>query len=75
MPKRDVWQITAYGERNVESWAQQIKGFTEKKPDWIADFRACSAPEAEFDDDLRCEFYITEETVRWALKIATNTLR
>jgi hypothetical protein len=46
---------------------------TEKRPDWVADFKAHSDPEAEFDDDFHYEYYITEETVRWALKIATKT--
>lgn len=73
MPEHGIWQITEHGERNVESWAQRVKKFTEDRPDWIADFKAHSDPEAEFDDDFHSEYYITEETVRCALKIATKT--
>lgn len=47
---------------------------TEKRPDWVADFKAHSDPEADYDDDFHYEYYITEETIQWALKIATKTL-
>ena len=72
MPEHGVWQITEHGEREVEVWAQRVKEMTEKRPDWVADFKAHSDPEAEFDDDFHYECYITEEAVRWALKIATK---
>lgn len=74
MPEHGVWQITEHGEREVETWAQRVKEMTEKRPDWVADFTVHSDPEAEFEDDFYYEYYITEETVRWALKIAIKTL-
>lgn len=70
--EHDAWRISEHGEREVEAWAQRVKDTTEKWPDWVADFKAHSGPYAEFDDDFHYEYYITEETVRWALKIATK---
>lgn len=74
MPEHGIWQLTEHGEREVEAWAQRVKEMSEKQPDWAADLRAHSDPEAEFDDDFHYEYYITEQTVRWALKIASKTL-
>lgn len=65
-----VWQINEHGEQNVEAWAKRVKEMSEKRPDWVADFKAHSDPKAEFDDDFHYEYYITEETIRWGLKIA-----
>lgn len=74
MPERGVWQITEHGEHEVEAWAQRVQKMAEERPDWVADLRSHSDPEAEFDDDFHYEYYITEETIRWALKIAAKTL-
>ena len=75
MPEHGIWQITEYGEREVEAWAQRVKKMTESKPNWTADFKAHSNPEVEFDEDFHYEYYITEETVRCAIQIATDTLK
>jgi hypothetical protein len=48
---------------------------TESRSDWVADFKAQSDPEAEFDDEFHYEYYITEATVRWSLKIAEDTIK
>ncbi len=74
MPEWGIWEITELGERDVESWAQRIKQTTDSKPDWVADFKARSNPEAEFEDHFHYEYYITEETVRWGIKIAAGKL-
>jgi restriction endonuclease Mrr len=73
MPERGIWQITEAGERDIEAWAQRVKKTTESKADWTADFKAHSDLEAEFSEEFHYEYYITEETVKWALKIAANT--
>lgn len=73
MPRHGVWEITEEGEKDVEAWAQRMKGVVEKRPDWQKDFRANA--EAELNDEAHYEFYITEETVQWGLKIAANALR
>ncbi|MSU59427.1 MAG: hypothetical protein EXS35_14860 [Pedosphaera sp.] len=65
MPEIGIWQMTEFGERDVEDWAQRIKQMTDSKPDWVADFKVHSDPEAEFEDQFHYEFYITEETVQW----------
>jgi len=75
MPERGIWQITEAGLRDVETWAQRIQKMTDSRPDWEADLKANSSPEAEFDEEFHYEYYITEETVRWALKIAEDTTR
>ena len=74
MPEHGVWQITEHGEGEVEAWALRVKEMTDSKPDWVSDFKAHSDPEAEFDDDFHYEYYRTEDTIRWALKIASKTL-
>lgn len=74
MPEHGIWQITEYGEREIEAWAQRVKEMTETRPDWVADLKAHLNPDAEFDLDFHCEYYITEDTIRWALKIAAKTL-
>jgi hypothetical protein len=73
MPDRGIWQITQAGERDVEAWARRVKKTTEDKADWTADFKAHSDPEAEFDEYFHYEYYITQETVKWGLKIAADT--
>ena len=35
-----------HGEREVETWAQRVKQMSDNRPDWIADFKAHSDPEA-----------------------------
>ena len=75
MPERGTWQIAEAGERDVEEWAQRIKQMTESRPDWAADFKAHSNPDAELDDEFHYEFYITEEAVRWGLKIAGGIMK
>ncbi|MGA2661070.1 MAG: winged helix-turn-helix domain-containing protein [Verrucomicrobiota bacterium] len=72
MPERGIWEITELGERGVQAWAQRVKKTTDGKQNWVSDFKAHSGPEAEFDEEFHYEYYITEETVRWALKIATD---
>lgn len=72
MPERGVWQITDSGERDVEAWAHRVKKTTDSKVNWEADFKAHSDPQAEFDEEFHYEYYITEGTVKWALKIAAN---
>jgi len=72
MPEWGIWQITEFGERDVEAWAQRVKKTTDSKSDWIADFKARSSPEAEFEDHFNYEYYITEQTIRWGIKIATE---
>jgi restriction endonuclease Mrr len=69
MPEHGIWQITEYGETEVREWAKRIKEMTNERPNWVADFKAHSDPTAEFDDEFHYEFYITEETVRWHLKL------
>jgi hypothetical protein len=73
MPDHGIWQITETGERDVEAWAQRIKQMAERRPDWATDFKAHSNPETEFDDEFHYEFYITEEAVKWGLKIAASS--
>ncbi|MDB6023982.1 MAG: hypothetical protein JWM68_205 [Verrucomicrobiales bacterium] len=72
MPEIGIWQITEHGERDVEQWAKRVKEHVESKPKWVNDFKLHSSPEAEFDDEFHYEYYITEETVRWGVKIATT---
>ena len=74
MPERGIWQITEHGERDVEAWASRVKEITNSKPDWKADLNAHLAVEADSDDDFHVEYYITEDTVAWALKIDAKAL-
>ena len=46
----------------------------DSRRDWYADLKNHAAQEAEVDEDPHYEYYITEETTRWALKIATDIL-
>jgi|SRR5579859_3098074 len=69
MPERGIWEITEAGERDVEDWAKRIKQLAEQRPDWARDFEAHTNPDTEFDDGFHYEFYITEEVVRWGLKL------
>src|SRR5205823_3132080 len=71
MPDNGIWQITDHGERDVEQWAQRVKEAAESKPNWREDFKAHWAPDAEIDDDFHNDYYITEETIQWAIKIAS----
>lgn len=70
MPQWGIWEITESGMHDVEAWAKRIEKLTKSKPDWAYDFKAQANPEAEFEDDFHYEFYITEEAVRWGIKIA-----
>lgn len=69
-----IWQMSEKAEREVEAWAERIKQMADSTPDWVADFKAHADPEAEYDDEYHYEYYITEETIRWAIKIASNKL-
>jgi hypothetical protein len=72
MPEHGVWQITEYGEHEVELWAQRAKEMTNARPEWRTDFEAHFKSDAESDCELHWEFYITEKIVEWAIKIATR---
>jgi hypothetical protein len=73
-PAHGIWQITEHGERDVEAWAARVEAFTRTKPDWKADLSAHLQAGAESDDDFHPEYYITEETVNWGLKIVARSL-
>ena len=70
MPRWGIWEITESGMHDVEAWAHRIEKLTKRKPDWAHNFKAQADPEAEFTDEFHYEFYITEEAVRWGVKIA-----
>lgn len=70
MPQHGVWQLTKLGEQEVEAWALRVKEVTEKRPDWAKEMKVQSEQENEVSGDFHFEFYITENTVREALKIA-----
>jgi hypothetical protein len=73
MPEYGIWQIAEAGEKDVQLWAMRIKEMVERRPNWAEDFKAHSDPESEFDDEFHYEFYITEEAVRWGIKIASGS--
>jgi hypothetical protein len=67
MPKYGFWQITKRGEEDVEAWAQHVKEISDKDPTFAERFK--------FDPNHSdFEFYMTPETFKWAVKIATGTL-
>jgi hypothetical protein len=39
----------------------RLKKTTDSKLDWVADFKAHSDPNAEFEDHFHYEYYITED--------------
>lgn len=72
MPEIGYWVITDKGERDVETWAKEIKQKADKRPNWEADFKSHIDPSAEIDDELHFDYYITEKFVRLAIKIASK---
>jgi hypothetical protein len=72
MPEIGIWRITEKGERDVEQWAKEIKQKADKRPNWVSDFKSHSDSTAETDEEFHKDYYITENVIRWAIKIAAR---